>query len=72
MPRVGFEPMIPVFDRANTFHALDRGARVIGIFLYTSVKLLPVTPVVSDTRKKVLIYSRVKTKERKKNSVFIK
>jgi hypothetical protein len=31
MPRVGFEPMIPVFERTKTFHALDRGATVIAI-----------------------------------------
>jgi hypothetical protein len=24
MPRVGFEPTIPVFERTKTFHALDR------------------------------------------------
>jgi hypothetical protein len=30
MPQVGFEPMIPVFERANTVHALDREATVIG------------------------------------------
>jgi hypothetical protein len=30
MPRVGFEPMIPVFERAKTVHALDRAATVIG------------------------------------------
>jgi hypothetical protein len=24
MPRVGFEPTSPLFDRAKTFHALDR------------------------------------------------
>jgi hypothetical protein len=28
MPRVGFEPKIPVFERA--IHALDRAATVIG------------------------------------------
>jgi hypothetical protein len=28
MPRVGFEPMILMFKRANTFHALDRAATV--------------------------------------------
>jgi hypothetical protein len=27
---VGFEPKIPVFERAKTVHALDRGATVIG------------------------------------------
>jgi hypothetical protein len=30
MPRVEFEPMIPVFERANTDHVLDRAATVIG------------------------------------------
>jgi hypothetical protein len=29
-PRVGFERMIPVFERAKTAHALDRAATVIG------------------------------------------
>jgi hypothetical protein len=32
MPRVGFEPMIPVFERAKTVHALDRTATVIGLY----------------------------------------
>jgi hypothetical protein len=30
MLRVGFEPRIPVFERAKTVHALDRAATVIG------------------------------------------
>jgi hypothetical protein len=30
MPRVEFEPMIPVFERAKIVHALDRAATVIG------------------------------------------
>jgi hypothetical protein len=30
MPRVGFEPKIPVFERAKAFRALDRAATVIG------------------------------------------
>jgi hypothetical protein len=30
MPWVGFEPAIPAFERAKTFHALDRAASVIG------------------------------------------
>jgi hypothetical protein len=30
MPRVGFEPTIPVFERAKTLHSLDRAAIVIG------------------------------------------
>jgi hypothetical protein len=42
MPRAGFEPNIPVFERAKTVHALDREATVIGncqgivyVFMYT-------------------------------------
>jgi hypothetical protein len=31
MSRVGFEPTIPVFDRAKTFHALDHAVTVISI-----------------------------------------
>jgi hypothetical protein len=31
MLQVGFEPMIPVFQRAKTVHALDRGASAIGL-----------------------------------------
>jgi hypothetical protein len=31
MPRVGYEPTIPVFERAKTVHALDRAATVIGV-----------------------------------------
>jgi hypothetical protein len=30
MPRVGFEPTIPVFERAKMIHALDSTATVIG------------------------------------------
>jgi hypothetical protein len=30
MIRMGLEPMTPVFERAKTVHALDRGAAVIG------------------------------------------
>jgi hypothetical protein len=33
MPRVGFEPTIPVFERTKTVHALKRAATVIGPFL---------------------------------------
>jgi hypothetical protein len=29
MPLVGFEPTTPVFERAKTFHALDRTPTVI-------------------------------------------
>jgi hypothetical protein len=30
MPRVGFEPTMPEFEKAKTVHALDRAATVIG------------------------------------------
>jgi hypothetical protein len=30
MPRVGFDPTIPVFERAKTVRALDSAATVIG------------------------------------------
>jgi hypothetical protein len=30
MPLAGFEPPIPVFKRAKTFHALDRAATLTG------------------------------------------
>jgi hypothetical protein len=32
MPQVGFEPTIPVFERAETVQALHCAASVIGIF----------------------------------------
>jgi hypothetical protein len=38
MPLAGFEPTIPVFKWAKTFHALDRAATVTGLTpLYQSV-----------------------------------
>jgi hypothetical protein len=33
MPQVEFEPMIPAFESAKTFHALDRSAAVVGPLL---------------------------------------
>jgi preprotein translocase subunit SecG len=33
MPQIGFEPAIPVFERAKTVHALDRATTVI-VFLF--------------------------------------
>jgi hypothetical protein len=40
MPRVGFESMIPVFERAKTVHTLDRAATVIGYVTYMNIKFL--------------------------------
>jgi hypothetical protein len=36
MPRVGFEPTIPVFERTKTVHALDRAAIVTGVCKITA------------------------------------
>jgi hypothetical protein len=36
MPLVEIEPMIPVFERAKTVHALDRAATVTGISDYAA------------------------------------
>jgi hypothetical protein len=36
MPRVGFEPTIPVFERAKTVHASDRAPTVVGKELPTA------------------------------------
>jgi hypothetical protein len=38
MPQVGFEPMIPVFERAMTVHAVARAATVIDQPLYYYTK----------------------------------
>jgi hypothetical protein len=40
MPRVGFEPMIPVFEQMKTVHALDRMATVISPFEVTACNSL--------------------------------
>jgi hypothetical protein len=34
MPRVGFKPTIPVFERPETVHASDRAATAIGEYIY--------------------------------------
>jgi hypothetical protein len=34
MPRVGFEPTTPVFERAKAAHALDRAPTEIGVVDY--------------------------------------
>jgi hypothetical protein len=39
MPLVGFEPTIPVFERAKMFHALDRAAIVI-VKIFTVLKFV--------------------------------
>jgi hypothetical protein len=36
VPRIGFEPTIPVLERTKTVHASDRSATVIGSYTRTS------------------------------------
>jgi hypothetical protein len=40
MPQVGFEPTIPLFERAKTVHALDRTTTVIGVEFFSLDKLV--------------------------------
>jgi hypothetical protein len=40
MPRVGYEPMTPVFEQAKTVHALDRGATVTVIYTRLDLRSL--------------------------------
>jgi hypothetical protein len=40
MCQVGFEPTIPVFERAKTVHASDRAATVIGLTTLPTVQIL--------------------------------
>jgi hypothetical protein len=40
MPRVGFEPMSPVLERAKTVHALDRAAAMTGLRSMLIVNLI--------------------------------
>jgi hypothetical protein len=39
MPRVGFEPMAPVFERTKTVDALHRAATVIGLPWYYKLEM---------------------------------
>jgi hypothetical protein len=39
MPRMGFEPTIPMFEREKTVHALDRAATLIGFHPPHSLKI---------------------------------
>jgi hypothetical protein len=40
MPRLGFEPTIPVFERSKTVHVLDREAIVTGIVFLMLFKIV--------------------------------
>jgi hypothetical protein len=49
MPRLGFEPTVPEFERARTVHALECAATVICSIQYGDVKLK-----ITQFRRKVL------------------
>jgi hypothetical protein len=38
MPRVGFEPTIPVFELAKAVYAFDRAAIVVGVYTLQRTK----------------------------------
>jgi hypothetical protein len=47
MPRLGFEPTTPVFERAKMVHALDRVATVLGLlYIYRIINKLLNTIIV--------------------------
>jgi hypothetical protein len=59
MPRVGFEPTIPVFERAKTVHALDGAATVIGICwdsILKKTRMLESTPFQTHHLLIILLY----------------
>jgi hypothetical protein len=43
MPQVGFEPTIPVFERAKTVHVLDRAATSVGRLTKPTAKYVSLT-----------------------------
>jgi hypothetical protein len=55
MPQVGFEPKIPVFERAKTVHALDCADTVIGQRLNTLLKLKIETVLHASKQKKMCL-----------------
>jgi ribosomal protein L31E len=46
MPKVGFEPTIPVFERAKTVQALDRAATVIGEVKMMIMMMMRITTII--------------------------
>jgi hypothetical protein len=48
MPGMGFEPTIPVFERAKTLHALDRAAIAIDTCYYYVLKLIKIVSTIMN------------------------
>jgi hypothetical protein len=59
MPLVGFEPMIPMFERENGFRALGRAAIVIGQFISKLFKFWTDRHKTGSSRARVYATSRV-------------
>jgi hypothetical protein len=66
MPQVGFQPTIPVFERARTVHALDRASTAIGKDSLTSITLkqahiyvCPPSFVKSDMKSILLLITQI-------------
>jgi hypothetical protein len=64
MPQVGFEPTIPVFERAQTVHTLDRAATLIGQSLvyahyFRRLHTEPISQVRSYHEVLVLMYLQI-------------
>jgi hypothetical protein len=50
--------MIPVFERAKTFHALDRAASVIGT-IYNTLNLLWILPEITSAQSNVVFSHKI-------------
>jgi hypothetical protein len=59
MPRVGFEPAIPVFERAKTVHALDCAATVIGTGSTNNLLSLSFFMATHARKQSILAYVKV-------------
>jgi hypothetical protein len=57
MPRVGFEPMIPVFEQAKTFHTLDCTVTVIDHGHTTAPKLFGKMCYIIQNWCEILLYA---------------
>jgi hypothetical protein len=68
MPWVGFESTIPVFERAKTFHALDRVATVFG---WMCTKTANITHFACYTRNLVLTQCNFAGKIIKKHEINV-
>jgi hypothetical protein len=57
MPWVGFEPTIPAFERANTFHVTERAAIVIGNLAILQKSVVIFTPWLLYSGEELSVFS---------------